>query len=66
MISLTITKPLIEVRLETMQQTEVRLKFVIIIDRSKVLPIVSPKKQLRPCHAIRGIQNITPEAGHNH
>ena len=43
-ISLTISKPLLEIRLESMQQTELRLKCLIIIGRSKVSPIVSPEK----------------------
>ena len=43
-ISLTISKPLLEIRLESMQQTELRLKCLIIIGRSKVSPIISPEK----------------------
>ena len=35
---------MLEIRLESMQQTELRLKCLIIIGRSKVSPIVSPKK----------------------
>ena len=54
-ISLTITKLMLEIRLESMQQTEFRLKcFIITGSRWKMSPIVSPKKQLRSCHATCG------------
>ena len=43
-LSLTISKPLLEIRLESMQQTELRLKCLIIIGRWKVSLIVSPEK----------------------
>ena len=53
-ISLTIRELMLEIHLESMQQTELRLKCVIITGgRSKVSPIVSPNKQLRSCHATR-------------
>ena len=53
-ISLTISEPMLEIHLESMQQTELRLKcFIITGGRSKKSPIVSPKKQLRSCHATR-------------
>ena len=46
-ISLTISELLLEIHLESMQQTELRQKcFIITGGRSKVSPIVSPKKQL--------------------
>ena len=49
-----ISELMLEIHLESMQQTELRLKcFIITGDRSKVSPIVSPKKQLRSCHATR-------------
>ena len=56
-ISLTISKPMLEIRLESMQQTELRLKYLIIIGRSKVSPhrrLSHLKKQLRSCHATSG------------
>ena len=53
-ISLTISELLLEIHLESMQQTELRQKcFIITGGRSKVSPIVSPKKQLWSCHATR-------------
>ena len=53
-ISLTISELMLEIHLESMQQTELRLKwFTITGGRSKVSPIVSRKKQLKSCHATR-------------
>ena len=53
-ISLTISKLMLQICLESMQQTELRLEcFIITGRRSKVSPIVSPKKQLRSCHVTR-------------
>ena len=51
-ISLTINKPILEIHLESMQH---RLKCLIITGRSKVTPIVLPKKQLRSCHTTKVI-----------
>ena len=42
-----------------MQQTQIQLECEIIIGRSKVSLIVSPKKQLRKQHATSGNSNMT-------
>ena len=61
-----ISELLLEIHLESMQQTGLRLKcFIITRGRTKVSPIVSRKKQLRSCHATVRIQNRTYEGGHN-
>ena len=60
-ISLTISKPMLEIRLQSMQQTELRLKCLIIIGRSKVSPIVSPKNSSDHVTQHVGIQNFTPQ-----
>ena len=63
-ISLTISELIRESHLDSMQQTELRLKcFIITGGRSKV-PIVSPNKQLTSCHATR-VNSKHAEAGHN-
>ena len=63
-ISLTISKPMLEIRLESMQQTELRLKCLIITGRSKVSPIVRVKNSSDHVTQHVGIQNFTPQAGY--
>ena len=60
-ISLTISELMLEIHLESVQQTELRPKCFIITGGR------SPKKQLRSCHPTRANSklNLASEAGHN-
>ena len=63
----TISQLMLEIRLESMQETELRLHcFIITGGLLKVRLVVSPQKQLRSCHATRGNSDlITPQVRHN-
>ena len=68
-ISPTINKPMLEIHLKSMKQTELRLKCLIIIGTSKLSQIVSPKTTAQIMSRNKWEfkqKNLTLQAGHNH